>query len=262
MEVLSVEALGVAVLGVAARARACYSVMRRFGGGSATARERPMRYLTGIAAAATIVTIASAASPTARAQTADQPATAPATTPVVPAPPPAAPAPSPAVPATTETPPQAPAAAPAAPPPNGTPATVMDLGEVDGVLGRNVRSTAGDDMGRIIDVMVGANGQVHAAIIDFGGFLGVGSRKVAVDWRALQFASEGKVGRITTGLSRNQIRLAPEYKNGEAVVVLNAPGATPPAAAAPASLQPVAPAPGAAAPPPDDASAQRPKPAP
>lgn len=222
-----------------------------------------MRYLTGLAAVATIVAIASAVSMAARAQTTDQPATPPATVP--------APAPSTAP---VETAPQAPATVvpampPAAPPPNGTPATVMDLGEVDGVLGKNVRSTAGDDMGRIVDVIVGGNGQVHAAIIDFGGFLGVGSRKVAVDWRALQFASEGKVGRITTGLSRNQIRLAPEYKNGEAVVVLNAPGAAPPAAApaaaAPsASPPPVASPPGAAAPAPtaDDASAQRPKPAP
>lgn len=252
-----------------------------------------MRYLTGLAGVATIIAVASAVSPAARAQTTDQPAAAPATAPV---------APSPAVAVPTETPPQAPAAqssvpaaqapapaavapvppvvapqvaAPVAPPPNGTPATVMDIGEVDGVLGRNVRSTAGDDMGRIVDVMVGGNGQVHAAIIDFGGFLGVGSRKVAVDWRALQFASEGKVGRITTGLSRNQIRLAPEYKNGEAVVVLNAPGAAPPAAApaaaaapapaaSPAPAAPAASPPGAAAPAPtaDDASAQRPKPAP
>lgn len=257
-----------------------------------------MRYLTGVAAVATIVVIASGVSLAARAQTTDQPAAAPATTPVVPAPTPApvpsASAPASAAPATAEnpvqTPPSAPvvvapaAASPVAPPPNGTPATVMDLGEVDGVLGKNVRSTAGDDMGRIIDVMVGANGQVHAAIIDFGGFLGVGSRKVAVDWRALQFASEGKVGRITTGLSRNQIRLAPEYKNGEAVVVLNAPGATSAAApvASPAAAAPVvaAPAsgaapnlgatttpgattvPGAAPTPADDTSAQRPKPAP
>ena len=206
-----------------------------------------MRYLTGLAAVATIVAVVSAVSMAARAQTTDQPATPSATVP--------APAPSTAP---VETAPQAPAAVvpampPAAPPPNGTPATVMDLGEVDGVLGKNVRSTAGDDMGRIVDVIVGGNGQVHAAIIDFGGFLGVGSRKVAVDWRALQFASEGKVGRITTGLSRNQIRLAPEYKNGEAVVVLNAPGAVPstaaPAAAAPpASPPPVASPPGAAAP--------------
>jgi len=43
-------------------------------------------------------------------------------------------------------------------------------------------------MGRIVDVIVNRDGQVRAAIIDFGGFLGVGNRKIAVDWRALNFA--------------------------------------------------------------------------
>ena len=42
-------------------------------------------------------------------------------------------------------------------------------------------------MGRIVDVLVDRSGQVRAAIIDFGGFLGVGSRKIAVDWNALHF---------------------------------------------------------------------------
>ena len=41
-------------------------------------------------------------------------------------------------------------------------------------------------MGRIVDVIVNRSGQVRAAIIDFGGFLGVGSRKVAVEWSALR----------------------------------------------------------------------------
>jgi hypothetical protein len=39
-----------------------------------------------------------------------------------------------------------------------------------------------EDMGRIVDVIVDRSGQVRAAVIDFGGFLGVGSRKIAVDW--------------------------------------------------------------------------------
>ena len=52
-------------------------------------------------------------------------------------------------------------------------------------------------MGRIVDVLVDRSGEVRAAIIDFGGFLGVGSRKIAVDWDALHFpASCAKVTSI------------------------------------------------------------------
>jgi hypothetical protein len=120
------------------------------------------------------------------------------------------------------------ASTPAAAPPNpspGTPATVLDDQEVSTILGKSVRSSADEDMGRIVDIIVSRDGQVHAAVIDFGGFLGIGTRKIAVDWRALNFAPAGKPGSITLDLTRNQVRLAPEYKRGEPVVVVGAAGA-------------------------------------
>ena len=120
--------------------------------------------------------------------------------------------------------PASPAAAPPNPPP-GTPAMVLDDQEVSTILGKSVRSSAAEDMGRIVDIIVGRDGQVHAAIIDFGGFLGIGTRKIAVDWHALNFAPAGKPGSITLDLTRNQVRLAPEYKRGEPVVVVGAVGA-------------------------------------
>jgi hypothetical protein len=121
--------------------------------------------------------------------------------------------------------PAPPAAAPSPNPPAGTPATVLDDQEVSTILGKSVRSSADEDMGRIVDIIVSRDGQVHAAIIDFGGFLGIGTRKIAVDWRALNFAPAGKPGSITLDLTRNQVRLAPEYKRGEPVVVVGAAGA-------------------------------------
>jgi sporulation protein YlmC with PRC-barrel domain len=114
-----------------------------------------------------------------------------------------------------------PAAAPPANPSAGTPAVVLDDQEVSTILGKSVRSNAGEDMGRIVDIIVSHDGQVRAAVIDFGGFLGIGMRKIAVDWRALNFAPGGKPGTITVDLTRNQVRLAPEYKRGEPVVVVS-----------------------------------------
>ena len=123
-----------------------------------------------------------------------------------------------------------PDAAPAAVPPAAKPpsVTVIDAFDAKGILGRDVRSPASENMGRIADVIVDRAGQVRGAVIDFGGFLGVGSRKIAVDWRVLKFTTEGKVGRLTLQLNRNQVRVSPEYKAGEPIVVL---GATSPGAA-------------------------------
>src|SRR6266508_3095448 len=89
-----------------------------------------------------------------------------------------------------------PAAAPPSNPSPGTPAVVLDDQEVSTILGKSVHINAGDDMGRIVDIIVSHDGQVRAAIIDFGGFLGIGTRKIAVDWRALNFAPAGKPGSI------------------------------------------------------------------
>ncbi len=110
----------------------------------------------------------------------------------------------------------------------GTPATVVDGQELDGILGKNVRSSAGEDMGRIVDILVNRSGNVRAVVIDFGGFLGVGSRKIAVDWNALRFPEGGKLDRITLELTRNQVRVAPEYRPGEPVVVLGSSSPEPP----------------------------------
>jgi hypothetical protein len=111
--------------------------------------------------------------------------------------------------------------------PPGTPpsATVFDKSYVQGVLGKDVRSATGEDMGRIIDVVVDSAGEPRAAIIDFGGFLGVGSRKVAVDWNALHFSPSNKPSEVILNLSRDQVKAAPEYGDRKPVVVLGATGA-------------------------------------
>jgi hypothetical protein len=105
---------------------------------------------------------------------------------------------------------------------DGTPATVIDDREVEGILGKSVRSNADEDMGQIIDVIVKRDGRVRAAVIDFGGFLGVGSRKIAVEWSALSFPPNGTIDHVILNLTRDQVRLAPEYRPGEPVVVLGA----------------------------------------
>ena len=103
--------------------------------------------------------------------------------------------------------------------------TVLDSQEVQGILGREIRSTADENMGRIVDVLVDGSGTVRAAIIDFGGFLGVGSRKIAVAWTALHFvpAAEKRYG-IVLELTRDQVKPAPEYKEGKPILVLVASG--------------------------------------
>ena len=94
------------------------------------------------------------------------------------------------------------------------PQIVLDNHLVSGVLGKEIRSAADENMGRIIDVIVDRAGMARAAVIDFGGFLGVGSRKIAVDWNALHFALQGRQQQTRhrharNDLKRDQVKAAP-----------------------------------------------------
>ena len=70
-------------------------------------------------------------------------------------------------------------------------------------------------MGRIVDVLFDEKGEPHAAVIDFGGFLGVGTRKVAISWSALRFDLGEKKNIIALDVGREQLKAAPEYKYTE-----------------------------------------------
>jgi sporulation protein YlmC with PRC-barrel domain len=129
----------------------------------------------------------------------------------------------------------------------------LDAKDAEPILGKNVHSSSGEDMGRLVDVIVDTDGRPRAAIIDFGGFLGVGSRKIAVDWSVLKFVPDDPKGNvITVALTKDQVKAAPEFKEGSPVVPLDASGGPPPQPAAPA------PAPAPAAPPQSAAPAPAP----
>jgi hypothetical protein len=107
---------------------------------------------------------------------------------------------------------------PAAPAtPEATPAPLPKLqliyhGEAMSVLGNKVEGAAGEDMGRVVDILVDGDGAPRAAVIDFGGFLGVGSRKIAVDWRLLQFRPSDRKAPIQLAVTRTEVQAAPEFK--------------------------------------------------
>ena len=105
--------------------------------------------------------------------------------------------------------------------------TVLGSKQAEGILGKEVRSSADENMGRIVDIIVDRSGQVRAAVIDFGGFLGVGSRKIAVTWQVLQFQPPKGDAPVTLVLTREQVQAAPEYKDKRAVIVLGAAGPLP-----------------------------------
>jgi hypothetical protein len=138
-----------------------------------------------------------------------------------PAPPTPAPStpeqPTPSSPTAAPPTPAAPTPAPSTAPPPAVP-LASDLQhlppeQVSAILGLKVVDQEGKEIGRLVDVLVGQDGQPTAGVIDFGGFMGVGSRKIAVQWSTLHFAPGDAKRPVTLLLTPDQIKAAPEFKN-------------------------------------------------
>jgi len=103
---------------------------------------------------------------------------------------------------------------PAPDPPASAVRTVAVAPEAaEAILGSRVVDSKGKDMGRLVDVLVDGNGQPQAAVIDFGGFMGVGNRKVAVHWSALHFDPADGKHQVVLDMTPDQIKAVPEYSS-------------------------------------------------
>ena len=98
--------------------------------------------------------------------------------------------------------------------------STSELGGLHGVFGEHVRDLNGDDAGRLWDILVDDAAQPKAAVIDYGGMLGVGKRKVAVAWSTLQFVPSDTETPIHLALTRQQLGALPEFKYGAASAVV------------------------------------------
>jgi len=149
---------------------------------------------------------------------------------------------TPAAPPSTTAPPETTPSPEATPPSKAAPAanlTTLTAADARSILGKKVSGAAGEDMGLVVDVLFDANKQPRAVVIDFGGFLGVGTRKIAVDWRLLQVYAPDSKTPLKLDLSRADVQSAPEYKAGDKTIrVIAGPGVVAPAATPPAAATP------------------------
>ena len=75
------------------------------------------------------------------------------------------------------------------------------------MIGKDVYGANGNKVGEVNNLLVGADGRVHAAVVEFGGFLGIGENKVAVPWDQLNVTKD----RVTTDMTEDQVKAAPHW---------------------------------------------------
>lgn len=80
----------------------------------------------------------------------------------------------------------------------------------DKVEGTNVYNLAGDKLGSIDDLMIDQHsGQVRYAVMEFGGFLGMGTDRYPIPWSMLKY-DDAKSGYIVP-LDKAKLEKAPKY---------------------------------------------------
>lgn len=78
------------------------------------------------------------------------------------------------------------------------------------LTGTNVRNAAGDDLGKVEDLMIDTTtGEVSYAVVSFGGFLGIGDKLFAVPLQAMQVDTDHE--NLILNESRERLENAPGF---------------------------------------------------
>ncbi|MBP2230641.1 sporulation protein YlmC with PRC-barrel domain [Azospirillum agricola] len=94
------------------------------------------------------------------------------------------------------------------------------MASADQLLGKNVYGRDNDKLGEVDDVILDSNGQAKQLVIGSGGFLGIGEKKVAVDYTAANWDAQNNRLNMS-GLSRDDVKAMPEFKYDDTMTSLN-----------------------------------------
>ncbi|MCC8401459.1 PRC-barrel domain-containing protein [Paraburkholderia sp. MMS20-SJTN17] len=101
------------------------------------------------------------------------------------------------------------------------------------LLDATVERANGAKVGRVVDVLIDANAQPQAIVLDVSGMVSTDRRTIAANWSALRFVTRDKELHPQLDLSDAQINATPPYATGKPIrAVSPAPPAAPPAASA------------------------------
>ena len=103
------------------------------------------------------------------------------------------------------------------------------------LIDATVERSNGAKVGRVIDVLIDANAQPQAVVLDVNGMVSTERRTIAANWSALRFVAKDKELHPQIDLSDAQINATPPYASDKPIRAVSPAPPAPAAAAAPAS---------------------------
>ena len=112
--------------------------------------------------------------------------------------------------------PPAPQTPPAATTPSGEPVWYShqaDEMRASKLIGTKVVNTANETIGDINEIVLAKDGKVAAVIIGVGGFLGMGEREVAMDFKSIRMSRDQNNNLVlTVNATKDALKNAPEWR--------------------------------------------------
>jgi sporulation protein YlmC with PRC-barrel domain len=89
-------------------------------------------------------------------------------------------------------------------------------GEISGnaFIGTNVRNQNNETVGKVEDVYIDDRGAIKTVVVSVGGFLGIGTKDVAVRWSDIGRSRDGTSLVLITNWTRDSLKAMPEYEYG------------------------------------------------
>lgn len=79
--------------------------------------------------------------------------------------------------------------------------------DADNLIGKQLVTSAGEEVGEVADVLVTADGRIDAILIRRGGVLGMGESHVSLKWDQIGIQGD----QISTTLTADEIEAMPDY---------------------------------------------------
>ena len=83
------------------------------------------------------------------------------------------------------------------------------------LIGAKVRNDNKETVGKIDDIYLDKDGNIKTVVMSVGGFLGVGSKAVAVKWSDIKFSRDDTSVVLTTALTKDALTAMPDYTKAE-----------------------------------------------
>jgi hypothetical protein len=89
------------------------------------------------------------------------------------------------------------------------------------MMGKRVFAAGGEELGRVVDVVLDLQGRPAAVVIDVGGFMGLGARRVAIAWAFLRLRPDEGGPVLWIDMPPDVVIAAPEFRREDAATIFD-----------------------------------------